>query len=161
GRWIAFSVVLWSRDPRAGAAEKTGPSASLAQATQVLGEFTRGAADGDWSVRKLDEGEQADVFIAEFRSRRLDVQAQGPVVIKLYRSTVASRAELARQQFECLSRSHALLGGRTFNGWRTSAPVPLYMCRSPLALVMSMVSGRKVSWHLRSGGELTRKIIDT
>jgi len=161
GRWTAFSFVLWSRDSRAGAAEKTDPSSSLAQAMQVLREFTRSDAGGDWSVRKLDEGEQADVFVAEFRSRRLDVRAQGPVVIKLYKSTVASQGELARQQFECLLRSHALLGGRTFNGWRISAPVPLYMCRSPLALVMTMVPGRKVDWHLRTGGELTREIVDT
>jgi O-antigen/teichoic acid export membrane protein len=161
GRWTAFSVVLWSRDPHAGAAEKTDLSSSPAQAMQVLREFTRGAADGDWSVRKLDEGEQANVFVAELRSRRLDVRAQGPVVIKLYKSTIASRDELAGRQFECLSRSHALLRGRTFNGWRISAPVPLYMCRSPLALVMTMVPGRKVSWHLRTGGELTRDIVDT
>jgi O-antigen/teichoic acid export membrane protein len=160
-RWTAFSFVILARVPRADGAERTGPSASLAQATQVLQEFTRGAAGSDWSVRKLDEGKQADVFVARLRSRHLDAQAQEPVVIKIYRSTVASRAELARQQFECLSRSHALLGGRTFSGWRTSAPVPLYMCGSPLALVMSMVPGRKVSWHLRSGGELTREILDT
>jgi O-antigen/teichoic acid export membrane protein len=145
--WVAF--------------QKTDLSSSPAQAMQVLREFTRGAADGDWSVRKLDEGEQANVFVAELRSRRLDVRAQGPVVIKLYKSTIASRDELAGRQFECLSRSHALLRGRTFNGWRISAPVPLYMCRSPLALVMTMVPGRKVSWHLRTGGELTRDIVDT
>jgi hypothetical protein len=83
------------------------------------------------------------------------------VVIKLYKSTAASRAELARHQFERLSRSQVLLGSRTFNGWRMSAPVPLYLCQSPLALVMTMAPGRKVSWHLRTGGELTREIIDT
>jgi O-antigen/teichoic acid export membrane protein len=160
-RWIAFSLVLLSRDPRVGAVEEAEPSSNLAQALQVLREFRRGAVDGDWLVQKLDEGEQADVFIAEFRSRRLAVQAQGPVVIKLYKSGVASRAELAREQFECLSRSHALLGGRTFNRWRISAPVPLYLCRSPPALVMTMVPGRKVDWHLRTGGELTREILDT
>jgi O-antigen/teichoic acid export membrane protein len=160
-RWTAFSFVILARVPRAVETERAGPSASLAQATQVFREFTRGAAGSDWSVRKLDEGKQADVFVAELRSRHLDVQAQEPVVIKLYRSTLASRARLARQQFECLSRSHSLLGGRTFSGWRTSAPIPLYMCGSPLALVMSMVPGRKVSWHLRTGGELTREIMDT
>jgi O-antigen/teichoic acid export membrane protein len=158
-RWTTFSFVLLSRDPRAGAVEKTDSSSKLAQAMQVLREFARDAADGDWSVLKLDEGEQADVFVAEFRSGRLDIQAQGPVVIKLYKSSIAS--EFAGRQFECLSRSHALLGGRMVNGWRISAPVPLYMCRSPLALVMSMVPGRKVSRHLRTGGGLTREIVDT
>jgi O-antigen/teichoic acid export membrane protein len=161
GRWIAFFLVLRSRDLRAGAAEKEDRSSRLVQAMRVLLEFTRGADDGDWSVRKLDEGEQADVLVAEHRGQCPDGRTQGAVVIKLYKSSAASRAELARQQFERLSRSHVLLGSGTFNGWRTSAPVPLYLCQSPLALVMTMAPGRKVSWHLRTGGELTREMIAT
>lgn len=164
-RWATFLAViggptkLWSRDARADAIETTDSSSRLAQARQVLREFTRGAADGDWSVLKLDEGEQAYVFVAEFRSRRLNVRAQAPVVIKLYKSKF-SIDPIARQ-FACLSRCHALMDGGTFNGWRISAPVPLHMCRSPLALVMTMVPGKKVSWYLRTGGELTREIVDT
>ncbi|WJR77321.1 polysaccharide biosynthesis C-terminal domain-containing protein [Bradyrhizobium sp. NP1] len=160
-RWIVFYVVLWSCDAQGGVAEKAESSSRVAQAMQVLREFKRETADDDWSVRKLDEGEQAVVFLAEFRNQRRDVGAQEPVIIKLYKSSVDSRAELAGRQFECLSRSHALLDGRTFNGWGILAPRPLHLSRSPLALVMTRVPGSKVSSHFRAGGKLTREIIDT
>jgi O-antigen/teichoic acid export membrane protein len=159
GRWTAFLVLVRSCESRAVPIEKADPFSRLGQAMQVLHEFTR-AADRDWSILKFDEGEQADIFLAELR-RRFDVQAQRRVIIKLYKSRTASRVELARRQFECLSLSHALLGGRTFNGWRVSAPVPVHLCLSPPALVMTMVPGMKLSWHLRTGGELTREIFDT
>jgi O-antigen/teichoic acid export membrane protein len=146
-RWVAFQKTVSS-------------SLRRTQAMQVLREFMRGAADGECSILTLDQGAQADVFVAEPGSLRSNARPQGPVVVKLYKSTVPSRDQLASRQFECLSRWHALVGDRTFKGWRISAPVPLYMCRSPLGLVMTIVPGRKASWHFRSG-ELTRKIIDT
>jgi O-antigen/teichoic acid export membrane protein len=151
--WTALAMVLQSRDPRAGLVEKGAVRSKQAQAMQVLRQFKPGKVGGDWSILKHGEGEQADVFIAEFRGGRPDRWAQPPVVVKLYKSTVASQAELAGRQFESLSRSNAILGDRTFKGWRISIPAPLYMCRSPLALIMSMVPGTKMSWHLRAGDE--------
>ena len=160
-RWTAFSMVLRRRDPQVGVAKEMGRSPSLAQATQVLREYTQAGTEGDWSVLKLDEGKQADVFVAEFRNRRPGLRSREPVVIKLYKSSVVSRLELAYRQFECLSRSHALLGDRTCNGWRISAPAPLYLCRSPLALVMTKAAGMNMSRHFRTSDDVTTEILAT
>jgi O-antigen/teichoic acid export membrane protein len=163
GRWTALSRVLWLRDLHRRPLEKMKDSScsNVAQAMQVVREWKGAAAERDWSVKRLDEGEQAEIFVAEPRSPCPDVRTEQPVVIKIYKSSIGSRAELACRQFNCLSRSHALLGGRTIKGWQISAPVPLHISRSPVALVMTLVRGRKASWYLRAGGELTREIVET
>ena len=158
-RWTALSMVLRQRGPQVREAKAAHRSSSLEQATQVLREYTQAGTEGNWSVLKLDQGEQADVFVAE--SRCSGIRSREPVVIKLYKSSAASRLELAYRQFQCLSRSHALLGGRTCNGWRISAPAPLYLCRSPLALVMTKVAGMSMSRHFRTSDDLTTEILAT
>ena len=67
------------------------------------------------------------------------------LVIKLYKPAAAPNVELVRRQFEALSRLHAAVDGRIINGWKISSPAPLYVCASPLALVMTMVPGRTLS----------------
>jgi len=151
GRWIMFYAVLRSRGASVGAVDNTDASSRFAQATRVLREFAPDTFPGDWSVVKLDKGEQADVFMAEPQVRRGGVRVKGALIIKLYKSADPSQVELARLQFEYLSLLHAMLNGRMLNGWLLSTPVPLYLCKAPLAHVMTMVPGRTLSWHLRDG----------
>ena len=157
GRWITFYMVLLPRGQSVGAVETIDASSRQAQAMQVLGEFAQGASPDDWSVMRLDEGEQSDIFIARPRERRGSVQVHQPLIIKLYKSAEPSLIEHADRQFECLARLHATLSGRTPDGWWLSTPAPLYLCRAPLAHVMTVARGRTVSWHLRNG---TADVVD-
>ncbi|MCA6122026.1 hypothetical protein J6500_08960 [Bradyrhizobium sp. WSM 1704] len=138
-------------------AETTAPSSNLGQAVQALRDFTQGTSDGTWRVRPLDQGEQATVFVAESRNQDQS-QTRDPVVIKLYRLASPTQGEFVCRQFDSMSRAHAALSGRTFDGWRISTPIPLHVCRSPLALVMTMVPGTKVSRYLRPGGDLAHDL---
>ena len=54
---------------------------------------------------------------------------------------------------------HTALDGREINGWRISAPRPLYVCKSPPALVMTAVPGQSIGSYTARIDVLTSKIL--
>src|SRR5439155_18115638 len=83
------------------------------------------------------------------------------LVIKLYKLDAGSSIERVRGQFASLSRLHAAVNGNTVGGWDTFTPAPLFVCESPLAMVMTMVPGKEFDWYLESGADVTTELLET
>src|SRR5260370_12801329 len=68
---------------------------------------------------------------------------------------------MAKEQFGLLSRLHAALDGRIIDGWKIFVPKPLYICASPLALVMTVVPGRTLILCLGNGDHATSQMLES
>ena len=135
GRWAAFLLLV----PRS--------APDPAPVLSVLRQFAPQSATGSWSVSLLGEGTHALVFLARARSGGLAWRDQESLVVKLFRSNSALHAEMARAQFDSLTRLHAAVDKQDSHGWSISVPRPLFVARSPLALIMTTISGRDLnSW---------------
>lgn len=54
---------------------------------------------------------------------------------------------------------HAALDGREIDGWRISFPRPLYVCKSPAAIVMSSAPGQSISLYTSESDVPTSQIM--
>jgi O-antigen/teichoic acid export membrane protein len=160
GRWVAFLTLVSDREPKRDPLGTPSDSASLG-VIGVLQHFTQSGKDADWVIETLGEGDQANVHSVRSRSRQQIWQTHPALVIKLYKPELASKVELVRRQFEALSRLRMVLHGHTINGWRISVPAPLYVCVSPLALVMTMVPGRPLTSLLEGADNITPELLDS
>ena len=73
--------------------------------------------------------------------------AHSDLVVKLYKR-MDRQADTARRQFDALARRTLTVDGKTVDGWKTRAPLPLYASASPPALVMTMAAGLNLSKSL-------------
>ena len=160
GRWVAFLALVPHFDLNASPTQ-IGSNSNSAMATRVVQQFTQSSIDSGWVVQQLDEGVQAIVYAVTSQSQQPVWQAYRSLVIKLYKPSAAPNVELVRTQLEALSRFHAVVDGRTINGWTISTPAPLYVCASPLALVMTMVPGRPLTSLLCDADNMTTEVLDT
>jgi hypothetical protein len=157
-RWVAFLALIpqhgLERDP-------TSSDPISAMAIRVLEQLTRSSNDGGWVVEKLDQGIQANVLVIRSITQQPIWQTYRSLVIKVYKPAAATTVEHVREQFDSLSRLHAAVHGRTINGWKISAPAPLYLCESPLALVMPMVSGHKLTLFLETNDNVAPEFLES
>jgi O-antigen/teichoic acid export membrane protein len=129
GLWIGFLAVV----PR---------SYDSAPVIRVLQTVSQTPDPGRCAIARLGEGDHSNVYSVESKDQRPIWREYRNLVVKLYKPETAT-IELADAQFDSLSRLHSALDGRTVNGWKISTPKPLHVCKSPLALVMTGVSGKK------------------
>ena len=134
GRWIAFFVNV----------PKLVDTKHLMRA---LEDFTEVHGDRRWTITGIGEGRQAEVFAINSSGQRPIWRTYHTLVAKLYKPGAAFTLERAQAQFQSLTSLHAALDGREINGWRISVPRPLHVCKSPLALVMTAVSGRHLDYY--------------
>jgi hypothetical protein len=66
---------------------------------------------------------------------------------------------MVKAQFDSLSKVHAALDGREACSWKISAPRPLHMCQTPLALVMTVVPGQYIDLCAPEGEVLTSEVL--
>jgi len=164
GRWVAFLTLVPPGDPEPDQEAHpmtTGSDSSSAPLIRVLQQFTQSAEDRDWVVERLDEGGQAHVFAVRSRDRQPVWQTHRSLVIKLYKPAATPSVELVRAQFDALSWVHTALNGRSVNGWKISTPLPLYVCKSPAALVMTWVPGGKLTALLEIGDNVTPEVLES
>ena len=159
GRWVAFLAVVQQYNPKPDSMH-IGSDSNSAMAIRVIQQFTQSSVDRGWVVEQLDEGGQAIVYAVTSRNQQPVWQAYRSLVIKLYKPSAATNAEVVRRQFEALSRLRMVLHGHAINGWRIYTPAPLYVCLSPLALVMTMVPGRPLSSLLGDADNTTPELLD-
>src|SRR5262249_42451242 len=88
-------------------------------------------------------------------------QVPRDLVVKLYKPAAESRADVVRDQFESMARLHARLSGSTINGWTIHAPLPLYRCERPFALVMTLVPGKPLNCCLETAGLVDSDRLDS
>jgi O-antigen/teichoic acid export membrane protein len=159
-RWVAFLTFVSDHEPKRGALGTPPDSASLG-VIDVLQDFTQTGKDADWVIETLGEGEQASVHFVRSQSRQQIWQTHRTLVIKLYKPKLTPTVDVARKQFEALSRLRLVLHGRTVNGWKIYTPAPLHVCVSPLALVMTMVPGRSLTSLLDDNGHTPAEVLDS
>jgi O-antigen/teichoic acid export membrane protein/tRNA A-37 threonylcarbamoyl transferase component Bud32 len=160
GRWVAFLTLVSGHEPERDPVATPSDSAPLG-VIGVLQHFTQNGKDADWIIEALGEGDQANVHCVRSRSRHQIWQTHPALVIKLYKPELAPEVEVVRRQFEALSRLRVVLHGHTINGWKISSPAPLYVCVSPLALVMTMVPGRPLTSLLDDADNMTPGVLDS
>jgi hypothetical protein len=159
GRWIAFLRFVSKGGPKASAAGRPSDAVS-ARIGQVLQHFAQDAKGSNWLVETLGEGFEAHVYAVRSQTQQPIWQTHRALVIKLFKPTTPN-FEWVREQCESLSRLNRAVDGRTIDGWKISAPAPLYLCRSPLALVMTAVPGSKLEWCLEAGDNITPDVLES
>ena len=133
GRWVALIM----RVP------KVYDSTPVIRALQ---EFTRHVDDSRWTITRIGEGGDADVFLISSTVGQPIWNMESTLVAKLYKPEIALSPEMVHAQFNSLSKLHAVLDGREIDGWTIFVPRPLYVCASPLALVMTTVPGANIEF---------------
>jgi O-antigen/teichoic acid export membrane protein len=129
GLWIAFLAVV----PKSYG---SGP------VIRVLQTLTPTFDPGRCAIVRLGEGDHSNVYSIQSKDRQPVWRGYQNLVIKLYKPETAT-IDLADAQFDSLSRLYSMLDGLTVNSWKITTPKPLQVCKSPLALVMTAVSGKK------------------
>jgi O-antigen/teichoic acid export membrane protein len=160
GRWISFLVLAPQNAAKADPAGMS-PETLSEDIIQVLQHLTQSAEDREWVIESLGEGYQARVCAVRLQSQAAIWQTHSALVIKLYKPRTDSTSQLVREQFDSLLRLHAAVRSFPLNGWTIAAPEPVYLCTSPLALVMTMVTGRNLEWCLQSGDNITPDVLDS
>ena len=144
GLWIGFlSLIPRVRD--------------TASTLQVLHKLTDTSISdaGRWAITQIGEGDHSSVYSIQSNDRLPIWGTYSTLVIKIYKLEVGLTLEMVNEQFTSLSRLHAALDGSIANGWTVSVPRPLYICDSPLALVMTAVPG---TGDLKSGTALDENL---
>jgi O-antigen/teichoic acid export membrane protein/tRNA A-37 threonylcarbamoyl transferase component Bud32 len=159
-RWIAFLSLVSRTGPRADLRE-IGADPTSAGVVAVLQRLTHGSSADNWVIEGIDQGLQADIYAVRYPDlRRPSLETYRSVAIKLYKPGTSADIELARRQYEALSRLHAALNGGNVDGWKISIPAPLDICDSPAALVMSMLPGKTLSFWLEQC-DLPREVLNS
>jgi len=137
GRWVAFySKIPKARDSTA--------------VIRVLEDFTKATGESRWSITRIGDGSQAEIFIVKSTGEPIRPVFQG-LVIKIYKHEAGLAVETVQAQFEALSSLHAALDGVHINDWKILVPRPLYVCKAPLALVMTAVPGEPIEACVAQG----------
>jgi tRNA A-37 threonylcarbamoyl transferase component Bud32 len=127
----------------------------------VLQALTQTNDSDRWAITRLGEGDHAAVYAVQSKDRQAIWHAYDNLVIKLYKPDAELGTDLVDAQFDALSRLHAVLDGRTVNGWKITTPKPIYVCKFPLALVMTTVSAKKdLKSCAATDDDLTPELLD-
>ena len=144
GRWAAFLTMV----------QRTSPPLDPAGALRVLEAFTGKAAPQDCVVIRLGEGGHATVVGLRAAGGPPLWRNQESLALKLFKPEAGLTAEAIQQQFESVATLHAKLNGQRLDGWKISAPEPLFLCREPQALVMTMARGSDLNGLTAHGAHL-------
>ena len=147
GRWVAFFVLI-------------PPDYDSALVIRVLENFTKVSDSNRWTITRMGGGEQAEVFMIELKGALPIWRANHTLVAKLYKPEAAVTSEMVQAQFDSLSKLHAAVDGFEINGWTISVPRPLYVCKSPLAFVMTAVPGRNIDSYALKSDVLASEVLD-
>ncbi|HEX2971130.1 MAG TPA: hypothetical protein VHP11_02285, partial [Tepidisphaeraceae bacterium] len=108
---------------------------------QVLRQLPGWEDGAGWTLEKLGQGDQAEVFLARARDGQSLWQGHDELVVKLYRVKKAGIPKTAYNEVRLLGELSKILHGQRLHGWTVYCPVPLYLCERPFALVMTKVPG--------------------
>lgn len=131
GRWVAFFV----RVPK---------SCDSTPVTRALEEFTKCVDNNCWTIRRIGGSGDTEVFVINSTRGQPIWGTYDTVVAKVYKPGAPFTFEIVQAQINSLDKLRTALDGREFNGWTIAVPRPLYSCKSPLALMMTVVPGRQI-----------------
>jgi len=122
--------------------------------SEVLRRLGPTLPDDHWTVEKLGEGVQSEVFEVAASDGRPLLQGHRRLVIKLYKAGWPELETVARDEFESLARLAERLNGRAVEGWTLASPMPVERCDDPHALVMTWIPGHPLQRVLQSASGL-------
>ena len=146
GRWVGFFV----RVPK---------SCDPTPVTRALQEFAKCVDNSCWTVRRIGGSGDAEVFVINSTRGQPVWRTYDAIVAKVYKSEAPFTFEIVQAQINSLCKLRSALDGREFNGWKISVPQPLYTCKSPLALMMTMVPGRQIDSYTSKDDVMTSTIL--
>lgn len=126
---------------------------------RALQEFTNNADNSRWAITRIGEGGDADVFLISSTVGQPIWKMEPTLVAKLYKPEIPLSPEMVHAQYNSLSKLHAVLNGREIDGWTVFVPRPLYVCASPLALVMTAVPGANIEFGTSKGDVLKSQML--
>jgi tRNA A-37 threonylcarbamoyl transferase component Bud32 len=151
-RWAAFLAVLARPDPA---------DRGHAPVVRILRKLTQYTAEADWNIRSLGDGFHGKIYAVGLRGNGPLWQGHRDLVVKLYKSDGPAGADKARRQFDAQAQLHLAVDGKTADGWKTCAPLPLHVSASPPALVMTMAAGTNLNKSLANGSDPPPEMLDS
>jgi O-antigen/teichoic acid export membrane protein len=151
-RWAAFLAVLARPDPA---------DCGHASVVSVLQKLTQDVAEADWVIRSLGEGFHGKIYTVGSRGGGPLWHGHRDLAVKLYKPDGPAGADMARLQFDAQARLHLAVDGKTVDGWKTRAPLPLYVSASPPALVMTMAAGTNLNKSLAHESDPSPEMLDS
>jgi tRNA A-37 threonylcarbamoyl transferase component Bud32 len=125
---------------------------------RVVEQLTKSSCEG-LCIERLGAGRQANVYFAKTPNEQPIWRCHRSLVIKLYKPAIGSTVEQVRGQFEALFSLYAFVNGYVARGWRIFVPAPLFVCQSPLALVMTMVPGKRLDEYFEANNDATADVL--
>jgi tRNA A-37 threonylcarbamoyl transferase component Bud32 len=122
----------------------------------ALQNLTRFAGNGPLKITRLGEGLHAEIFLMQSNGA-LTCPSHSSLVAKLYKPWKALTLQMVQAQFDALSNLHTALHGCEIKGWKVSIPRPLFIHKSPVALVMTEVPGRHIDLFASKNDVLTSR----
>jgi hypothetical protein len=135
------------------------PRFMLSSSLQVLDDLLGTAGDRSWVMQRLALGGQAAIFLVHRPDGRPVWQTHQQLVVKVFDSSADDVDVAARDEYLSLHQLHEVLHGREINGWTIHCPLPLHKSEHPLALVMTAVPGRSLSYYVRESDELAAETL--
>jgi O-antigen/teichoic acid export membrane protein len=150
--WGLFLTATSQTGPKPHPAVRARPAPDLEAVASVLRKVSRVLDNDGWVLEKLGEGWQSIVYRVRHSDHRRPVWLnERSLAVKLYKRETDREGREARREFQSLRRLYQAVNGRTINGWKICSPRRLCLCPSPLAIVMSIVPGRKLNDVLEAG----------
>jgi O-antigen/teichoic acid export membrane protein len=151
-RWIAFLAVL---------ARSDSADCDHAPVVKVLQELTQDVVETGWDIRSLGEGFHGKIYAVVSQGNMPLWQGHRDLVVKLYKPDGPAGADAAKRQFDAQMWLHSAVDGKTAGGWKTRAPLPLYVSASPPALVMTLAAGTNLDKSLANGSDPPPEMLDS
>lgn len=130
-------------------------------ARRVLDDFVGAIETARYTIAYLGEGDHSQVYAAWIRDAQPDPESNRRLILKVYKPEAMLSVGMAEAQAGSLSRLHASLDGQVINGWTISVPIPLHVCKAPLALIMTAVPGKDLKSQMTADDELNPSILES
>jgi O-antigen/teichoic acid export membrane protein/tRNA A-37 threonylcarbamoyl transferase component Bud32 len=143
GRWVMFHL----RAPKG-----CDPILVMRTVQDVVGS----ANSNHWKITRLGGGQYAETFLVQSNGSPL-IGCHHSLVVKIYKRLKDVTFQMVQAEFDSLSKLHTTLHGREINGWEVSIPCPLFIHKSPVALVMTEVPGRHIDSYASRNDILTSR----
>jgi len=147
GVWLAFLALVRR-------------SCDFGSAIRVLKTLTQTSGCEEPTIARLGEGDHAIVYEIQSKDGKPLWRSYSDLAIKVYKPDVGLSLEMVNEQFASAARLHRALDGRIVSGWKISIPKPLYICTSPMALVMTAVPGKSLKSSTVTDDDLTPDVLN-
>jgi Polysaccharide biosynthesis C-terminal domain len=164
GRWAALLLVLRRHSQEnSGAADSSTINwdPNVPSVIRVVQQLTQSSKESGWELTKLGEASEAFVYTVQEHHHQPIWHGYRTLVVKLYKPGSKQNAQIVAAQYNALSRLHMAMHDRTVHGWAISVPKPLYLCNSPLALVMTQAPGQPLTLCPETGDGTKTDVLDS